>query len=111
MLWDLIILEWNTIQVVLELDEHFISVQGYYSDIQKWGIDATVIRSLTLETNKRTYGPFGIEDGTKFSFPFQGLKLVGFHGRSGVYLDAIGLYLRPTQMQAYLNFDDAIEEL
>ncbi|KAL0553471.1 hypothetical protein IC582_007366 [Cucumis melo] len=85
-------------EVVLELDEHFISVQGYYSDIQKWGIDATVIRSLTLETNKRTYGPFGIEDGTKFSFPFQGLKLVGFHGRSGVYLDAIGLYLRPTQI-------------
>ncbi|XP_038898646.1 mannose/glucose-specific lectin-like [Benincasa hispida] len=85
-------------EVVLELDEHFVSVQGYYSDIHKWGIDATVIRSLTLKTNKRTYGPFGIEDGTKFSFPFQGLKLVGFHGRSGVYLDAIGLSVCPTQI-------------
>nr|WRQ20294.1 jacalin-related lectin 4-like [Citrullus colocynthis] len=85
-------------EVVLELDEHLILVHGYYSDIHKWGIAATVIRSLTIKTNKRTYGPFGIEDGTNFSFPFTGLKLVGFHGRSGLYLDAIGLSVQTTQI-------------
>lgn len=88
------------IQVVLELDEHLVLIHGYYSDIHKWGIAATVIRSLTLKTNKRIYGPFGIEDGTKFSFPFTGLKIVGFHGRSGLYLDAIGLSAHTTQMYA-----------
>ncbi|XP_038898650.1 jacalin-related lectin 3-like [Benincasa hispida] len=85
-------------EVVLDLDEHLVLVHGYYSDIHKWEIDATVIRSLTLETNKRTYGPFGIEDGTQFSFSFKGLKLVGIHGRSGWYLDAIGFYVHTTQI-------------
>ncbi|XP_022137535.1 jacalin-related lectin 3-like [Momordica charantia] len=85
-------------EVVLELDEHLVLIHGYYSNLRRWGIDATVIRSLTLKTSKRSYGPFGIEDGTKFSFPFTGLKIVGFHGRSSLYLDAIGLFVRGSQI-------------
>lgn len=63
------------------------------------GIDVTVIRSLALETNIRTYGPFGVEDGTKFSFPITGAKpmIVGFHGKSGLYLNAIGVHVQTTQ--------------
>lgn len=86
------------LQVVFESpDEYLVSIHGYYSDIHKWGLAATVIRSLTLETNKKTYGPFGVEDGSKFSFPTVGLKVVGIHGRSGWYLDAIGIHVDSIQ--------------
>lgn len=77
-------------------DEYLVSLHGYYSYIGNWGIAATVVRSLTLETNKRSYGPFGEEDGTKFSFP-TGTKFSGLHGRSGHYLDAIGPHTVSTQ--------------
>ncbi|XP_038898648.1 jacalin-related lectin 3-like isoform X2 [Benincasa hispida] len=86
-------------EVVLEFpDEYLVSIHGYYSDIRTWGHAITVIRSLTLETNKKTYGPFGVEDGSKFSFPIVGFKVVGIHGRSGWYLDAFGLYVLSIQM-------------
>lgn len=78
-------------QVVFDQDEHLVSIRGYYSDLSKWRIALVVIRSLTLETNKKSHGPFGVEEGTKFSFP-TGIKLVGLHGRSGSFLDAIGPY-------------------
>lgn len=82
------------LQVVLGFPgEHLVSIHGYYSDLLSWGLGITVIRSLTLETNKKTYGPFGVEDGSKFSYPTVGSKVVGFHGRSGWYLDAIGLHV------------------
>lgn len=77
-------------------DEYLVSVHGYYSSLRDWSIAATVIRSLTLETNKRSYGPFGDEDGTKFSFPV-GKNFSGLHGRSGSFLDAIGGYSIWTQ--------------
>lgn len=54
------------------------------------------LRPVTyFESNKRTYGPYGIEQGTYFSFPMVGGKIVGFHGKCGWYLDAIGAYLEP----------------
>lgn len=85
-------------QVVLEFpDEYLVSIRGYYSDIRRWGLATTVIRSLTLETNKKSYGPFGVEDGSKFSFPTVGLKVVGIHGRSGLFLYAIGLHVASIQ--------------
>uniref|UniRef100_A0A9I9CHW1 Jacalin-type lectin domain-containing protein n=1 Tax=Cucumis melo TaxID=3656 RepID=A0A9I9CHW1_CUCME len=85
-------------EVVLEFpDEYLVSIRGYYSDIRRWGLATTVIRSLTLETNKKSYGPFGVEDGSKFSFPTVGLKVVGIHGRSGLFLYAIGLHVASIQ--------------
>ena len=56
-----------------------------------------MIQSLTVETNTTSYGPFGVENGTKFSFPSDGVKVVGIHGRSGLYLDAIGLMAVPVE--------------
>lgn len=52
-----------------------------------------MVRSLTLQSNRKAYGPYGVEEGTCFSMN-RG-KIVGFHGRSGWYLDAIGVYSMP----------------
>ncbi|KAF5955760.1 hypothetical protein HYC85_008616 [Camellia sinensis] len=74
-------------------DEFLTSIHGYYGCINEWGSE--FVRSLTFESNKKTYGPYGIEDGTYFSFPMIGGKIIGFYGRGGWYLDAIGAYLEP----------------
>ncbi|XP_065880962.1 jacalin-related lectin 3-like isoform X2 [Euphorbia lathyris] len=52
-----------------------------------------------FESNKRKYGPFGIQHGTHFSFPLSCGKVVGFHGRSSWNLDSIGFYLKPLVQQ------------
>ncbi|KAK4275148.1 hypothetical protein QN277_018281 [Acacia crassicarpa] len=78
-------------------DEYLTSVHGYYGSLNQWG--TTFVRSLSFESNKKKYGPFGVEEGTYFSFPMTGGKIVGFHGRCGWYLDAIGVYLKPLQQQ------------
>jgi hypothetical protein len=55
-----------------------------------------VINSIKLVTNVKTYGPFGLENGTSFSVPVQGNSgVAGFFGRSGKFLDAIGVYVHP----------------
>ncbi|KAL6880092.1 hypothetical protein ACP4OV_011657 [Aristida adscensionis] len=55
-----------------------------------------VITSLTLTTNIRRYGPFGEPKGTPFcSQVKKGYNIVGFFGRSGGCLDALGVYIRP----------------
>ncbi|OIT07262.1 PREDICTED: putative late blight resistance protein homolog R1B-23 [Nicotiana attenuata] len=55
-----------------------------------------VIKSLCFITNAKNYGPFGPEaGGTPFSLVMkEGVAIVGFHGRYGAYLDAIGVYLQ-----------------
>lgn len=82
--------------------EFLTSINGYYGKLQEWG--PTFVRSLTLKSNKRTYGPFGVDYGTCFSFPTNGVKIVGFHGISGWFLDAIGVHLKPVdQIQSEPN--------
>lgn len=54
-----------------------------------------VVSSLTINTNNRTYGPYGRATGTTFSIPVLDGKIVGFFGRSGDALDAIGFYVLP----------------
>ncbi|XP_022894534.1 jacalin-related lectin 3 [Olea europaea var. sylvestris] len=73
-------------------DEFLTSIHGHYGNLQAWG--TVLVRSLTFVSNKRTYGPYGIEQGTYFTFPTSS-KIVGFHGKCGWYLDAIGVYLEP----------------
>ncbi|URD95865.1 Jacalin, partial [Musa troglodytarum] len=51
-----------------------------------------VIRSLTFGSNKKTYGPYGVEDGFAFDLDAGGQRIVGFFARSGQFLDAIGVY-------------------
>ncbi|WVZ96226.1 hypothetical protein U9M48_041892 [Paspalum notatum var. saurae] len=58
---------------------------------------ACVLRSLTFVTNVGKHGPFGRPgEGTPFSVPVQdGGRVVGFFGRSGYLLDALGVYVHP----------------
>ncbi|KAM7272996.1 hypothetical protein ACFE04_027660 [Oxalis oulophora] len=78
-------------------NEYLIAIRGHYGSIHEWG--PIFVRSLTFESNERTYGPYGIEQGTSFSFSVLGAKIVGFHGKSGWYLDSIGVHLNPIQDQ------------
>ncbi|KAK4478281.1 hypothetical protein RD792_017570 [Penstemon davidsonii] len=54
-----------------------------------------VIKSLCFYTNTTKYGIFGSDTGTPFSFPMEGGQIIGFHGRSGSLIDAIGVYVKP----------------
>jgi len=80
-------------------DEYLTAVSGNYSPIAHGG--SPVIRSLAFRSSQRAYGPFGAAEGTPFTFPVDGGVIVGFYGRSGWQLDAVGLYvaaLRPERM-------------
>uniref|UniRef100_J3M8Q2 Jacalin-type lectin domain-containing protein n=1 Tax=Oryza brachyantha TaxID=4533 RepID=J3M8Q2_ORYBR len=72
-------------------DEFLVSVSGYYGSVCGTPV---IIRSLTFQSNRSMYGPFGTEDGTPFSLPVSSGKIIGFHGRSGSYLNSIGFYLK-----------------
>ncbi|KAF8108310.1 hypothetical protein N665_0111s0023 [Sinapis alba] len=82
--------------VVEHPDEHIIAVEGSYNKVGLLGTD--VITSLVFKTSKGrkspTFGPnlLGLVNGTKFEFEDEGKKIVGFHGRAGDALDALGVY-------------------
>ncbi|XP_039158564.1 mannose/glucose-specific lectin-like [Eucalyptus grandis] len=71
--------------------EYLTSFSGHFGSFFGY----TIVRSLTFLSNERTYGPFGEEVGEHFHFPSIGKKIVGFHGRSGVFLDSLGAYFEP----------------
>jgi hypothetical protein len=52
------------------------------------------LRSITLVSSRGKYGPFGDEIGTYFTSATTEGKVVGFHGRSSLYLDAIGVHMQ-----------------
>ncbi|KAI4997159.1 hypothetical protein ZWY2020_052501 [Hordeum vulgare] len=77
-------------------DEQLIALEGTYG--HRSYVRAVVVTSLTFRTDKgRTYGPYGKETGTPFSIQDANGCIVGFWGRSGWLLDAIGVYIRPCQ--------------
>ncbi|KAI8529634.1 hypothetical protein RHMOL_Rhmol12G0240000 [Rhododendron molle] len=83
----------QTAEIKLQYPEEFLtSVSGHYCP---WGFFSacTVIRSMTFKSNRRTFGPYGVEEGTPFSISADGAQIVGFQGRSGWYLDAVGFHL------------------
>ncbi|XP_075090066.1 putative late blight resistance protein homolog R1B-23 isoform X1 [Nicotiana tabacum] len=81
-------------KVVIEATplEYLTGIKGTFGRFY----DHSVIKSLCFITNAKNYGPFGCEaGGTPFSLVMkEGVAIVGFHGRSGLYLDAIGVYLQ-----------------
>ncbi|XP_049369323.1 jacalin-related lectin 3 isoform X1 [Solanum verrucosum] len=84
----------KTDKIILSYPDEFLtSMHGYYGSLYERG--SVFVRSLTFESNKRTYGPYGVEQGTYFTLPISRGKIVGFHGKSGWYLDAIGVYIEP----------------
>ncbi|KAK3012800.1 hypothetical protein RJ639_008027 [Escallonia herrerae] len=75
-------------------DEFLVSVWGYYGRMyQDQGY--INIRSLTFKTNKKTHGPFGIEEGQYFSLSSSGCKIIGFHGKAENFLDSLGAHMVP----------------
>ncbi|KAK3008753.1 hypothetical protein RJ639_015312 [Escallonia herrerae] len=66
------------------------------------------ITSILLRTNVRKYGPFGSETGISASLPLKGGTIVGFYGRSGWTVNALGIYARPKRNAscASLEFKD-----
>jgi len=76
-------------------DEFLTSIDGYFGSLTQSG--PIYIRSLSFESNRKIYGPFGVEQGTYFSLPMTGGKIVGFHGRYGWHVDAIGVNLKSSQ--------------
>jgi hypothetical protein len=69
-------------------------VSGYHCRCRQDGSDPSVIRSLSFYSSRGKYGPFGEELGTFFTSAQTGGKIVGFHGKSGVFLDAIGVHMQ-----------------
>lgn len=53
------------------------------------------IQSLTFVTNKTKHGPYGHTSGTYFSYPIEHGEIYGVYGRSGLYIDSIGLCVAP----------------
>ncbi|XP_058110557.1 jacalin-related lectin 3-like [Magnolia sinica] len=68
-------------------------ISGYYGSINS-DEGHKVIRSLTFYTSKGKYGPYGEDIGTFFTSKTIEGKVVGFHGRSGLYVDAIGVRMQ-----------------
>ncbi|CAN6330365.1 unnamed protein product [Urochloa humidicola] len=77
--------------------EHVTAVEGTVGHFAT--VPGVVVTSLTFRTSAgTTYGPYGTTTtvGTPFSVPAaDGACIVGFWGRSGWLLDAIGVYIRP----------------
>ncbi|XP_048612043.1 jacalin-related lectin 23-like [Brassica napus] len=55
----------------------------------------TVITSLTFQTSSGRTSFFGYKVGKKFVLEQKDLRLVGFHGREGDAIDALGAYFAP----------------
>ncbi|CAB4268405.1 unnamed protein product [Prunus armeniaca] len=68
-------------------------ISGYYGCISK-NERPQIIKSLTFYTSRGKYGPFGEEVGTFFTSTTTEGKVVGLHGRSSLYLDAIGVHMQ-----------------
>ncbi|CAL9044240.1 jacalin-related lectin 19-like [Musa acuminata AAA Group] len=84
----------TTTKIKLEHPEEYLTtISGHYCPMAYGG--SPVIRSLTFKSNQRTFGPFGVQDGIPFTLPMEGGMIVGFSGRCGWYLDAIGWCISP----------------
>jgi len=75
-----------------------------------------VISSLTIVTNKKTYGPYGSDSGRRFQTSSEGI-VVGFYGRASLTsLDQIGCIVkmpnspgtRPSYDTKYLLSSDVL---
>ncbi|XBI52223.1 hypothetical protein VPH35_034618 [Triticum aestivum] len=77
---------------VLSTSEFLKEVSGTFA---LYGRDNhNIITSLKFVTHVKSYGPFGQAKGTTFTIPVQKTSsIVGFFGRSGIYLDALAVYV------------------
>nr|CAJ38387.1 jacalin-domain protein [Plantago major] len=99
----------KTTEIKLQFpDEVLTSVSGHCCPVVHGG--SPVIRSLTFKSNKRTFGPFGVEEGSPFSFPMEGGQIVGFKGRNGWFVDAIGFHISPIKANKVVKTQKAVQQ-
>lgn len=77
-----------------------MSVSGHVGTFNNY----TMLKSLKLETNLRVYGPYGAEDGKPFELLAEGGEIIGFHGRSGKFVYAIGAYVKVQNIIIFSQF-------
>ncbi len=53
----------------------------------------TCVKSLTFRTNRKTYGPYGNSGAHDTQFKSDTGKILGFYGRSGMVIDALGVFM------------------
>lgn len=83
------------LQIVFDYPYEVLNhITGYYQSTFLRG--PTVIKSLTFHTNKRSYGPFGDQQGFSFSSGSLG-PIVGFHGKNGYFVDCLGVHVLETK--------------
>ncbi|MFS7911619.1 putative jacalin-like lectin domain-containing protein [Helianthus anomalus] len=75
--------------------EYLVSISGTFGSFD--GYD-DVVKSLCFKTNVTSYGPYGTNSGTAFSYDGKGGMVLGFHGRAHKYLTAIGVYVIPESL-------------
>lgn len=74
--------------------EVIVGIEGFYGPLIEWKNGFEALTSVTMYTNKQKYGPYGREIGTHFSSMHGGGEVVGFFGRSGTHLNAIGVHMK-----------------
>ncbi|KAL4556063.1 hypothetical protein LXL04_038703 [Taraxacum kok-saghyz] len=84
-------------EVDFDDDEEIIGIDGTVGSNLGMQKSLTLITSLCFTTNKKRDGPFGQQIGTRFSVPWDLGSFAGFFGRSGLSLDALGIYLKSTR--------------
>jgi hypothetical protein len=101
----------QTAEIKLQCPEEFlVTVSGHYCPVVHGG--GPVIRSLAFKSNRRTFGPYGVEEGTPFTFSMDGGIIVGLTGRSGWHLDAIGFRLSRLQTtKLFQRFQKGLQKL
>nr|GLL43562.1 mannose/glucose-specific lectin-like [Ipomoea trifida] len=73
-----------------DANEYLIGIRATFGPfVDKSPYD--VLRSIKFITNVREFGPYGPNVGKSFTFQTTS-KVVGFLGRSGLYINAIGAY-------------------
>ncbi|KAK4838826.1 hypothetical protein QYF36_016725 [Acer negundo] len=75
--------------------EYLVGISGFHGPVDGNRCVDQVVRSISFYTDQGKHGPFGLEIGTSFHSPVcTNAKVVGFHGTSGEYLDAIGVHVQ-----------------
>ncbi|CAL9770023.1 unnamed protein product, partial [Musa acuminata subsp. burmannicoides] len=79
-------------EIILEEDEYFTSISGYFHALSNYQRHA-IVMLLTLDTNKGASISVGNKTGSSFALTLEeGSRILGFFGRAGTAIDAIGIH-------------------
>ncbi|XAR61762.1 hypothetical protein NMG60_11016272, partial [Bertholletia excelsa] len=84
-------------KVLFNYPEEYITAITISYGLHEGYARTPLISSLTIKTNTAEYGPFGASGSdTTVTIPIEKGSVVGFFGRAGAFIDALGIHLRPT---------------